>query len=88
MRMVCRLPACLQGDFSNIHPPDKQIPGSRLAKQALEMIYKKTGLNSAFPIYAGAKLSIAQASVSQLVATNGCGPICRPSGHCTIVPCL
>jgi len=41
------------GDWSNIHPPDKQTPSLRLAKQALVQIYGHKIDSADFPVYAG-----------------------------------
>lgn len=41
------------GDWTNIHPPDKQTPSRRLANQALTAIYTKDIPGSAFPLFAG-----------------------------------
>ena len=32
------------GEYNNIHPADKKTPGERLAKLALEMVYRKKGI--------------------------------------------
>jgi hypothetical protein len=47
------------GDWTNIHPPDKQTPSQRLADQALVAIYKKDIPGSDFPLF-----------VSQAVTAN------------------
>ena len=41
------------GDWTNIHPPDKQTPSRRLANQALAAIYKKDIPGSEFPLFVG-----------------------------------
>jgi len=51
------------GDWSNIHPPDKQDVAARLTAQALRAIYG-IGDGGAFPIYAGSKLTVAGTTVS------------------------
>jgi len=45
------------GDFQWIHPPDKQNPASRLAKQALKQVYGFEIPNAEFPMFAGSKYS-------------------------------
>jgi len=48
------------GDWTNIHPPDKQNPSYRLANQALVQIYNKTIAAADFPMYAGSSAEVAQ----------------------------
>jgi hypothetical protein len=45
------------GDYTNIHPPDKQTPARRLANQALRMIYGKPIEGDQFPFYAFSNLT-------------------------------
>ena len=47
------------GDWSNIHPPDKENPSRALADQALQAIYKRTIPGADFPFFAGQSLSSA-----------------------------
>lgn len=61
------------GDWTNIHPPDKQHPSSRLANQALTMIYGKTIAGSAFPMYGGSKMTSAAGKVTVTVSITA-GP--------------
>lgn len=45
------------GDWINIHPPDKQNPSARLAKQALVQIYGKAIATADFPVYGGSSVT-------------------------------
>eukprot|EP01052_Picozoa_sp_SAG31_P044585 SAG31_NODE_7830_length_1588_cov_1.248489_3_plen_218_part_00 len=61
-------------DFVNIHPPDKQTVGKRLANQALEMIYKKTlPQPSSFPQFSGSKLSIMGSTATVTISLTNTG---------------
>ena len=44
------------GDWSNIHPPDKQTPSTRLANQALQQIYG-FARDADFPVYSGSSVA-------------------------------
>lgn len=61
------------GDWSNIHPPDKQNPSSRLANQALTQIYGKTIPGSDFPFYSGSKMTQSGSTVTVTVAITAGG---------------
>lgn len=51
------------GDWTNIHPPDKQFPSQRLARQALAQIYGRKDINAEFPLYAGSAANVDGANV-------------------------
>ena len=55
------------GDWSNIHPPDKQHVSSRLANQALNQIYQKEIDGVDFPFYAGSKMTQSGATITVTV---------------------
>lgn len=62
------------GDYTNIHPPDKQNPSSRLAKQALAMIYKLPITGWQFPLIANSSvISTTRGKVSVVVDLRGGG---------------
>jgi len=56
------------GDWTNIHPPDKQWPSKRLSNQALAQIYGIGATAHRFPLFAGAVLA-PQAADGTLTAT-------------------
>ena len=45
------------GDWTNIHPPDKQNPSRRLAHQALQQIYGMDVPGADFPVYTGSTVT-------------------------------
>ena len=45
------------GDWTNIHPPDKQWPSKRLSNQALAQVYDMDINAYRFPVFAGATLA-------------------------------
>ena len=47
------------GDWTNIHPPDKQWPSRRLARQALSQLYGHQLVGTDFPMFAGSELVVA-----------------------------
>jgi len=59
------------GDWSNIHPPDKQNPSRRLANQALVQVYGKQVSGADFPMYAGSSAKVAAGSVTVTVSITG-----------------
>ncbi|CAK0792695.1 unnamed protein product [Prorocentrum cordatum] len=59
------------GDWSNIHPPDKQNPSLRLANQALVQVYHKTVAGADFPVYAGSSVAVSQRKITVRVAIRG-----------------
>ena len=59
------------GDWSNIHPPDKQNPSLRLAQQALVQVYGKTIAAADFPVYAGSSATIAAGKAMVSVQIKG-----------------
>ena len=58
------------GDWSNIHPPDKQNPSARLARQALVQAYglREPAPADEFPVYSGSSATI-DAATSKAVVT-------------------
>eukprot|EP01052_Picozoa_sp_SAG31_P000329 SAG31_NODE_10_length_40133_cov_27.863041_15_plen_644_part_00 len=60
------------GDWTDIHPPDKQTPARRLANQALTQIYGKR-LQSDFPLYAGSQMSQSGNVVTVIVSIRAGG---------------
>lgn len=77
------------GDWTNIHPPDKQTPSHRLANQALTAIYKKEIPGSAFPLFVGQAVTTntvtqtAGGTVSVTVKIEADGKPCKLS---TVAP--
>jgi len=71
------------GDWTNIHPPDKQNPSSRLANQALTQIYGKSIEGAMFPMYAGSSVSTTAGSVQVTVTIQAGG---KPVGLTTDAP--
>ena len=59
------------GDWSNIHPPDKQNPSRRLAQQALVQVYGKAVAGADFPMYAGSSAKLAAGHVTVTIAVKG-----------------
>lgn len=71
------------GDWSNIHPPDKQNPSRRLANQALVQVYGKEIDGADFPMYAGSSVSTTAGSVTVTVAIKAGG---KPAALTTDAP--
>merc|ERR1712125_55953 len=62
------------GDWTNIHPPDKQYPSKRLARQALSQIYGHSLTPTAdFPLFAGSSLSMHENQVTVIVSIRAGG---------------
>ena len=61
------------GDWVNIHPPDKQSVGSRLARQALAQVYGLSVPGADFPLYAGSELAISGSEVTVTVKIRAAG---------------
>ena len=59
------------GDWSTIHPPDKQNPSRRLAEQALVQVYGKKIMASDSPVYAGSSVTITAGRVTVEVSIKG-----------------
>lgn len=65
------------GDWSNIHPPDKQNPSRRLANQALEQIYGMTIPGASFPLYSGSSVATTSGTVTVTVQITAGGKPAR-----------
>merc|ERR1711865_507625 len=66
------------GDWSNIHPPDKQTPSLRLANQALVQVYGKTVAGADFPVYGGSSFQTTAGKVQvtiKMIGSLSGGPI-------------
>ena len=61
------------GDWVNIHPPDKQNPARRLAKQALRQVYGLPVDGAEFPMYAGSSAVHRNGDVTVTVAIRAGG---------------
>jgi len=59
------------GDWSNIHPPDKQNPSLRLANQALVQVYGKKIAAADFPVYGGSYGTVTDGRAVVMVAVKG-----------------
>jgi hypothetical protein len=60
------------GDWSNIHPPDKQTAARRLAQQALVQVYGQQVAGADFPVYAGsARVTAPSGHVAVAVQIKG-----------------
>jgi len=59
------------GDWSNIHPPDKQNPSLRLANQALVQVYGKKISAADFPMYAGSSATVSNGNTVVTVVVKG-----------------
>ena len=68
------------GDWVNIHPPDKQNPARRLAKQALRQVYGLPVTGAEFPMYAGSSAVHRNGAVTVTVAIRAGGkPVKLPT---------
>jgi len=59
------------GDWTNIHPPDKQNPSLRLAQQALVQVYGKKIATADFPVLAGSSATVAGGKVTVTIKIQG-----------------
>ena len=65
------------GNGCGIHPPDKQYPGERLGRAALNLVYKQEDVEWQSPTYAGAaavEVDDNACTISVTVSLTGVGP--------------